>query len=285
MKWRGRRSSDNVRKVGSGGGVRTAGALGGGGLIIMLVISLLMGGNPLDVLLNNPQVSPGQSQTTEYESRSAEEKEIEDFLAVVLADTEDVWTEIFADHGAQYREPSLVLYQDNVNSGCGYASSNMGPFYCGADETVYIDVAFAKDLRTTFDAAGDFPFAYVLAHEVGHHVQKLTGQLEEVQSMRNQSNYNNEMVKLELQADYYAGVVAHYLQNKGYLDKGDVQEGMAAASGVGDDRIMEMQGGQANPDNFQHGSSEQRQRWFLRGFEYGDIENGNTFSVRDAQDL
>ena len=290
MKWQGRRSSDNVRRSGAGGGgMRTAGTLGGGGLIIMLILSLLFGGNPLDVLIGS-QMGGGSTtqQTSEWVPRTEEEQEVADFLGVVLADTEDVWHEIFSEKGATYREPKLMIYQDSVNSGCGAASSRMGPFYCGADETVYMDATFVEDLRTTFDAAGDFPIAYVLAHEVGHHVQLLTGDLQKVQSLRGRVadvDFNNEMVKLELQADYYAGVVAHYLEKKGYLEPGDVEEGMSAAAGVGDDRIQEMQGGRANPDTFQHGSSEQRQRWFLNGYKHGDLENGNTFDTENSQDL
>lgn len=290
MKWQGRRTSDNVTKRGSsGGGVKTVGSIGGGGLILLLIFSLLSGGNPLDLLIGSTlNQTPSTQQSTTFQPRSQEEAEVVEFLGVVLADTEDMWHDIFNQYGSTYREPQLVLYQDTVNSGCGFASSQMGPFYCGADETVYIDATFIEELRTTFEASGDFPFAYVLAHEVGHHVQKLTGDLEKVQSLRGRVSdvdFNNEMVKLELQADYYAGVLAHYLDNQGYLDSGDVEEGMAAASGVGDDRIQEMQGGQANPDTFQHGSSEQRQRWFLKGFKYGDIENGNTFQVEDSRDL
>lgn len=291
MKWRGRRSSGNVsrRSSAGGGGMRTAGGLGGIGLILVIIFTLLSGGNPLDAL--NSGITPGggsQEQTGTYTPRNEQEAEIEEFLSVVLADTEDVWHEIFAQHDATYREPKLVLYQDTVNSACGFASNNMGPFYCGADETVYIDVSFTNQLREQFGADGDFPIAYVLAHEVGHHVQLQTGVLQEVQQLRGRVQdveYNNEMVKMELQADYYAGVFAHYAGEKGYLEQGDIQEGMNAAAGVGDDRIQEMQGGRANPDTFQHGSSEQRQRWFLRGYEYGDLENGNTFQVDNAKDL
>lgn len=292
MKWRGRRSSSNVERRSSagGGGMRTAGGIGGFGLIIVIVLTLIMGGNPLDAL--NSGITPGggssQEQSGTYTPRNEEEAEIEEFLSVVLADTEDVWNEIFEQHGATYREPKMVLYQDTVNSGCGFASKQMGPFYCGADETVYIDVSFTNQLRDQFGAGGDFPMAYVLAHEVGHHVQLLTGALQEVQGLRGRVpdvQYNNEMVKLELQADYYAGVFAHYVGQKGYLEQGDIQEGLKAAEGVGDDRIIEMQGGTANPDNFQHGSSEQRMRWFERGYQYGDLENGNTFQVEDAKDL
>ena len=293
MKWEGRRSSDNVRKQGSsgrgGGGFRSIGSLGGGGIILLLAVSLLLGQNPLDLLLGGGfNTAPSTQQSTTFEPRNKEEAETVEFLGVVLADTEDMWNDIFSKYGQTYREPKLVLYQNTVNSGCGFASSRMGPFYCGADETVYIDATFIEELRTTFAAEGDFPFAYVLAHEVGHHIQKLTGDLEKVHALRgrvSEVEYNNEMVKLELQADYYAGVLAHYLNNKGYLDSGDVKEGMAAASGVGDDRIQEMQGGQANPDTFQHGRSEQREKWFLRGFEYGDLEHGNTFDTKDAKNL
>lgn len=288
MQWKGRRQSDNVNKSSgqrSLGGGLPIGGLGGTGIILLLVFSLLMGQNPLDMLMGQVSTSTTRSENVgEYTPRTREEAEIEDFLSVVLADTEDVWHEIFKNHGATYREPKLTLYQDSVNSGCGFAQNNMGPFYCGADETVYIDVSFAKQLRTVFGADGDFPFAYVLAHEVGHHVQKLTGDLQRVQSLRGRVSdveFNREMVKLELQADYYAGVFAHHVRNKGYLEEGDVEEGMRAAAGVGDDRIQEMQGQRANPDTFQHGTSAQRSEWFLRGFKYGDIAHGNTFELLD----
>lgn len=290
MKWRGRRSSDNVKRSsgrsrGGMGGLGTGGAIGGMGglgLILLIVFSLISGGNPLDMITGGSgSGAPTQNQES-YEPRNEQEAEIEEFLSVVLADTEDVWHEIFQQHNAEYVEPSLHLYQDTVNTACGFASNNMGPFYCGGDQTVYIDVAFANDLRNTFGAEGDFPFAYVLAHEVGHHVQLQTGVLQEVQGLRGRVSdveFNRQMVNMELQADYYAGVFAHYAQEKGYLDAGDVEEGMQAASGVGDDRIQEMQGGRANPDTFQHGTSAQRKEWFLRGYEYGDLENGNTFEL------
>lgn len=293
MKWQGRRQSDNVEKRGSSqssiGGLGGLGKLGGGGLALLIIFSLIMGQNPLEAILGGGgPLAPSENIQSEYKTRNAQEEELEEFLGVVLADTEDVWHELFKEQGATYREPKLTLYQNQVSSGCGVASSRMGPFYCGADETVYIDVSFAKELRTLFGAEGDFPFAYVLAHEVGHHVQKQTGKLMDVQGLRGRVSdieYNNEMVKLELQADYYAGVVAHHMKERGYLDPGDVEEGMAAASGVGDDRIQEMQGGRANPDTFQHGSSKQRKKWFLNGYNYGDFRNGDTFSVDDAKDL
>lgn len=285
MKWEGRRQSDNVNKQGSagggGGGLIPMGGLGGTGIIILLVVSLLLGQNPLKLL---GMVSGGQQQSenvSEYRPRNEQEKQITEFLSVVLADTEDVWNKLFAEKGWKYREPQLTIYQDTVNTKCGFASSQMGPFYCGGDETVYIDVNFANQLSTTLDAAGDFPFAYVLAHEVGHHVQNLLGTLQEVQGLRGRVSdvqFNREMVKLELQADYYAGVFANFAKGKGYLEEGDIEEGLRAASGVGDDRLQEMQGGRANPDTFQHGTSEQRSSWFRRGVEYGDFEHGNTFA-------
>lgn len=290
MKWQGRNKSSNVERSSREGrrrGFAPAGKFGGVGLVLAIVVALITGQNPLDAVLGTVS-PPSQRMESRYESRNKEEAEIEEFLSVVLKDTEDVWTGIFDDHGAKYRMPKLRLYQDTVNTGCGFANSRMGPFYCGADERVYIDVSFIHELRTTFKAEGDFPFAYVLAHEVGHHVQKLTGKLQEVQGLRGRvsdKDFNNEMVKLELQADYYAGVVAHHMEKKGYLDPGDVDEGMAAAAGVGDDRIYEMAGKKANPDNFQHGRSDQRKRWFLKGYKYGDLEHGNTFSVKDSKDL
>lgn len=292
MKWEGRRQSDNVERGGSRGsfgGLGGLGKLGGGGVILLIIFSLIMGQNPLEAILGGGgPLTPSENIESKYQPRNQEEKKLEEFLSVVLADTEDVWHELFKEQGATYREPKLQLYQDQISSGCGLANSKMGPFYCGSDEKVYIDVSFAKQLRSIFGAEGDFPFAYVLAHEVGHHVQKQTGKLMEVQGLRgrvSEKEFNNEMVKLELQADYYAGVVAHHMKQRGYLDPGDVEEGMAAASGVGDDRIQEMQGGKANPDTFQHGTSEQRKKWFLKGYEHGDFKNGDTFSVKDAKDL
>lgn len=288
MKWEGRRQSDNVRKSSGQGGPRglggLLGGLGGTGIIIVIVLSLLLDINPLALLGSGIGVDQSRSSQhmEEYQPRTQEEAEIEKFLSVVLADTEDVWGEIFEKHGAKYAEPTLVLYQNQVSSGCGLASNKMGPFYCSADQSIYIDVDFAKDLRTKFGAEGDFPFAYVLAHEVGHHVQLQTGVLNKVHSLKGKVSdveFNRQMVNLELQADYYAGVFAHYVGAKGYLDPGDVEEGLAAASGVGDDRIQEMSGRRANPDTFQHGTSEQRSEWFLRGYKYGDLEHGNTFEL------
>lgn len=287
MRWQNRRASDNVERRSGGGGMRYGG--GGmmptslGGMVVMVIAFFLFGGNPMDLLGGATGFSPESHVAIQYESRSREEEEIENFLSVVLADTEDVWHDLFRKQGRTYREPKLVLYQDTVQSGCGFASASTGPFYCGADETVYIDVSFAKILKHNFGVTGDFPFAYILAHEVGHHVQKLDGTLQEVQGLRGRVSdreFNRHMVRLELQADYYAGVFAHYMQAKNYIEPGDIDEAMTAASAVGDDTIQSMNGGQVNPDTFQHGSAEQRSNWFKRGFQYGDVEHGDTFSIQ-----
>lgn len=259
------------------------GGLGLTGTLVVVVISLLLGQNPLNLLGDIVGTeTPNVQQSEVYKPRNAEEAELEKMLSVVFADLEDVWTDIFSKQNKSYEKPQLHLYQDAVRSGCGNASKNQGPFYCGVDKTVYIDVSFAKQLRQTFGAKGDFPFVYVLAHEVGHHVQQQLGILQKVQGLRGKVSsieFNKQMVNLELQADYFAGVFTNHIQQKGYLDLGDIEEGMGAAAGVGDDRIQEMQGGQANPDTFQHGTSKQRQEWFTRGVKYGDIEHGNTFEL------
>lgn len=293
MKWRGRRSSSNVNRRGSagggfGGGSRRSGGGfpmmpvgGGGGLILMIILFLVFGGN-LFGGGGDPAPTNNTTQQEQGYDATAEEQELEDFLSVVLADTEDYWNQIFSERNMDYREPTLHIYQDTVRSGCGVAQSNMGPFYCPADEGIYIDVSFYHDLKNEYGAEGDFALAYVLAHEVGHHVQKQMGILDEVYSLQSQlpeAEFNQYMVRMELQADYLAGVFAHYTQENGYLEQGDFEEAMNAAAGVGDDRIQEKAWGQVVPDKFTHGTSEQRMRWFNRGFEYGDLENGDTFGV------
>lgn len=293
MKWRGRRSSSNVNRRGSagggfGGGSRRSGGGfpmmpvgGGGGLILMIILFLVFGGNLFGGGGNSAPTNNTTQQEQGYDA-TAEEQELEDFLSVVLADTEDYWNQIFSERGMNYTEPTLHIYQDTVRSGCGVAQSNMGPFYCPADEGIYIDVSFYHDLKNEYGAEGDFALAYVLAHEVGHHVQKQMGILDEVYSLQSQlpeAEFNQYMVRMELQADYLAGVFAHYTQENGYLEQGDFEEAMNAAAGVGDDRIQEKAWGQVVPDKFTHGTSEQRMRWFNRGFEYGDLENGDTFGV------
>lgn len=289
MKWRGREQSSNVNRRGRGSSGRSGGPmipLGGGGLILILILSLLFGQNPLD-LINGTQQNSGpesgiqsQQATNPGERSTGEAGEIEDFLATVLADTERVWNDIFDSYGRNYNEPVLNFYKDSVQTGCGLAGSNLGPFYCPNDEGIYIDISFSEELKNNFDAPGDFALAYVLAHEVGHHVQNELGITEQVFTQRerlSETEFNKLSVKMELQADYYAGVFAKYVEEEGYLEAGDIKEAMNAAAGVGDDRIQEKAIGRVIPDKFTHGTSEQRVNWFMRGYEYGDLEHGNTF--------
>lgn len=276
MKWKGRRKSTNVddRR-----GKSTGGKIAAGGGIIAIIFFAIQFFTEGDVseLLN--QIQDQSGATTEERELTAEEKELGDFTATVLADTEDVWNEIFSRRGANYREPGLVLFTDAVQTACGGASAAVGPFYCPADETIYMDLRFFEELRTRFGAqGGDFAIAYVTAHEVGHHIQSLLGTAGEVrqqQQQLNQTESNQLSVALELQADFYAGVWAHH--NRQYLEEGDIEEALSAASAVGDDAIQRRTSGNVVPDSFTHGTSEQRKRWFRKGFETGDIEQGNTF--------
>lgn len=208
--------------------------------------------------------------------QSEREKELFDFVTVVLADTEDVWKKEFARHGKSYVPPKLVIYRKFVQTACGGGSSASGPFYCPADQKAYIDLSFYDELAKTFQAPGDFAQAYVLAHEVGHHVQNLLGTSRKVSAMRGRPEYNQMSVRLELQADFYAGVWAHHAAN--YLEKGDIEEAMRAAYGVGDDAIQKRSTGRVVPHAFTHGTSEQRMRWFEKGLRSGKIEEGDTFS-------
>lgn len=281
MKWRGRRQSDNVRDqrgqsarpMGGMGGLLTKGGLGT--LVVILIISWLTGTNPLQLL---QQTGTGtDTYAVDSPVTTAQQDELSQFVKVVLADTEDVWNELMDG----YREPTLVLFTDYVESACGEASSAVGPFYCPRDETVYIDLGFFEQLQNRFDAPGDFAQAYVIAHEVGHHVQHLLGITDKVHGMRNQlseAEYNQLSVRLELQADFLAGVWAHHTQNKGYLDIGDLEEAMQAASAIGDDQLQMQSRGHVVPDSFTHGTSEQRMRWFKLGFETGDPAQGDTFN-------
>lgn len=282
MKWKGRAGSGNVedrRGRGVGGGTIAAGG-GIGGLLIFLLVAFL-GGDP-GTVLNGMGGAPTQSG--EPYVATEQEEELADFVSVVLADTETVWSEVFAEEGLEYVEPTLVLYTESVESACGTAGAAVGPFYCPGDQKLYIDLSFYEELQRQFQAPGDFAMAYVIAHEVGHHVQNLLGVMEKVQPMRNQlseEEYNKLQVRLELQADYYAGVWAHHAQGMDVLEEGDLQEALRAASAVGDDTIQKRSRGYVVPESFTHGTSEQRQRWFYRGFEYGDLRNGNTFNVRE----
>lgn len=278
MKWLGRRESDNVEdRRGMTGGKLAA----GGGLIgiIALVISLLTGHDPTQ-LLNQLQ----QDQNTQSTPRAIDPKEEEmaKFIKVALADNEDVWKKIFTDNGMTYEDPILVLFSGATDSGCGNANSSTGPFYCPADHKVYIDLSFMNELKERFGAkGGDFALAYVLSHEVGHHVQNLlgiSGKVNKLQSQSDEVEANKLSVALELQADFYAGIWAHYDDKmNNVLEQGDIEQALDAASAVGDDAIQRRTQGQVVPDAFTHGSSQQRMYWFKRGFDSGDLSKGNTF--------
>ena len=278
MRWRGERQSSNIedRRGMSRGGIAVGGGLGG---IVLIALALLFGADPREVLeqVPNSGQAPGQQSSRPI---NPEEEELKQFVATVLASTEDVWNEQFRLIGRQYREPTLQLFSDRAESACGVAGASVGPFYCPADQKIYIDLAFFRELSTRFRAPGDFAQAYVIAHEVGHHVQNLLGTMDQVNSARarNSERVNNELsVRLELQADFYAGVWAHYAQRKGVVEPGDYEEALGAASAVGDDRLQRETQGYVVPDSFTHGTSSQRVEWFRRGFESGDLRQGNTF--------
>ncbi|HEX9975152.1 MAG TPA: neutral zinc metallopeptidase [bacterium] len=278
MRWIGRKQSTNVEDRRGSTPKKIVG--GGCGTIIIVLIIWMLGGNPLE-FLSNTQVGE-QSSVSNYQG-TAEENEMAQFVSVVLGDTEDVWNLLFQQSGMTYREPKLVIYTEAVQSACGYSSAATGPFYCPADEKVYIDLSFLQEMQTRFQAPGDFAAAYVIAHEVGHHVQKLLGINDQIMAYRgrvSQREFNQLMVRLELQADFLAGVWAHHAEriNK-ILEEGDIEEAMNAASAVGDDRIMKRTQGYVVPDAFTHGTSEQRTRWFLKGFQTGDMNQGDTFSA------
>lgn len=279
MKWKGRAGSANVEDRRGMGGMGGKGVVGGGlGIIIVIVITLL-GGNPGDWLGGLQGGSaPGFSQT----APSAQEEELAEFVSVVLADTEKVWSDEFRKEGLTYKNPVLVLYSGSVQSACGTAGSSVGPFYCPGDAKLYIDLSFYEELRTKLNAPGDFAMAYVIAHEVGHHVQTLLGttrQLDALRSRLSQTEYNRYQVRFELQADYLAGVWAHYAQQMDLLETGDLEEAVNAASAVGDDRLQRQAQGYVVPDSFTHGTSEQRMRWFKKGFDSGDLNGGDTFNA------
>ncbi len=279
MKWQGRRGSSNVEdRRGMSGKAVLGGGIGGVGLIIVIVFTLL-GGNPGELLGGLSGTDSGEP----YEETD-QERELAQFVSVVLADTEDVWTEIFHEEGLQYKEPTLVLYSDSVQSACGTAGSSVGPFYCPGDQKLYIDLSFYQELQNNFKVPGDFAMAYVIAHEVGHHVQTLLGTSQKVNALRgkvSQEEYNQNSVKLELQADYYAGVWAHHAERMNVLEEGDLEEALTAASAVGDDTIQKRAQGYVVPESFTHGTSEQRQHWFYKGFQSGNLQNGNTFNAGD----
>lgn len=279
MQWRGRRQSGNVDDQRGRGGIGGMAFKGGLGTVaIVVVISLIMGENPLTVLQQMQTQTGSTEQNVDWQP-TAEETELGQFVGVVLADTEDVWNKLIQD----YREPTLVMFSGSVQSGCGSAGSSTGPFYCSEDEKVYIDLSFYEDLKNRFEAPGDFAQAYVIAHEVGHHVQHLMGITDRVHAQReqiSQEEYNKLSVRLELQADFLAGVWAHHANNMSQiLEPGDIDEALNAASAIGDDRLQMQTQGQVVPDSFTHGTSEQRMRWFKKGFESGDIAQGDTFNT------
>ena len=286
MEWRGRRESDNVedqrgRRI-SGGGIA---GLGGAGIVIVLVIAVLTGQNPMTLLQNlgqqADQSAPGAASDQPYQETPAEH-ELVQFVRVVLADTEDIWAEIFTRQlGRTYERPTLVLFSDAVHSGCGTADAQMGPFYCPADHKLYIDLSFYQELRDRFGAPGDFAQAYVIAHEVGHHVENLLGTSDKVQAAEqraDQRDANALSVRVELQADCYAGVWAHETQaEKHVLEQGDLEEAIGAAQAVGDDRLQMQTEGRVVPETFTHGTAEQRAHWFEQGFASGDLNRCDTF--------
>ncbi len=281
MRWQGRRQSDNVedRRGVSGRGIAVGGGLGS---LVLVVLYFLLGGNPSEITQSLPVDSPAPSAGAGTELSPAE-KEQRDFVATVLADIEDIWQARFREMGRTYQEPKLVLFSDQVSSACGFADAASGPFYCPADGKVYLDLSFLEDLQRKLDAQGDFARAYVIAHEVGHHIQNLLGISDQVASRRSrlsQSEYNKLSVRMELQADFLAGVWAHYARlERNFLEAGDIEEGINAAGAVGDDRIMRRTQGSIVPDAFTHGTSAQRVRWFTKGLETGDIRQGDTFSA------
>lgn len=279
MKWLGRRQSDNVedRRSSSGGK-----AIIGGGIIglILLAIKLLSGDGDSADILNQAMQQMNQNQTQSAPT-TPEDDSLAAFVSVVLADNEDVWNELFRTSNSRYEEPKLVMFRDLIESGCGQAGSAVGPFYCPADRRVYIDLSFFQELKNKLGAPGDFACAYVIAHEVGHHVQNLLGTSDKVHNLRerlSEKAYNRYSVALELQADFYAGIWAHYDQKmKNILDEGDIDEALEAANAVGDDRLQMRSSGQVVPDAFTHGTSKQRMYWFKLGYTTGDMSQGDTF--------
>ncbi len=299
MRWRGRRESDNVedRRGQSGGGFSRSGMrlpIGRGGgrpsLIVLVVIGgvlWMMGVSPstiLSLLLGGGDSYTQQSQTSQQASpqRSAAEEEMASFVKVVLAETEDVWGTIFQKAGQTYPQPKLVLFSNQIRSACGSASAATGPFYCPGDQKVYIDLSFYRELKTRFEAPGDFAQAYVIAHEVGHHIQNVTGILPKFNEMRrsmSEVEANKMSIRVELQADCYAGVWGHYTNQKGLLDNGDLDEALNAATQIGDDALQKRTQGYVVPDSFNHGTSAQRKRWFAKGYDSGSVGACDTFSV------
>jgi hypothetical protein len=252
-------------------------------MLLLVIVAMYFGVDPSIVLQQGTEMSGGPSIQTIPVQPSAADNELADFVSVVLADTEDTWGSLFKQMGGTYEEPNLVLFSGMVESACGYAQAAIGPFYCPGDRKVYIDLSFYRDLKNKMNAPGDFAQAYVIAHEVGHHVQKLIGISDKVHAMRqrlSQKEYNKLSVKLELQADCFAGIWAYHAQKmRNILEPGDVEEALNAASMIGDDRLQRQTRGYVTPDSFTHGTSAQRVTWFNRGFQTGNINTCNTFKT------
>ena len=280
MRWQGRKESSNVEDR---RGLSPKGVIGGGiGGIAIILFVMLLGGDPSSLLQNLDMTD--QTTTSNYQE-TVQEKELASFVSVVLAETENIWHKIFSDIGRNYVEPKLVLFSGSVQSACGVAGASTGPFYCPGDQKLYIDLSFYDELQKRFKAPGDFAMAYVVAHEVGHHIQNLLGTMDKIQSLRSrlsEEEYNQYSVRLELQADFYAGVWAHYTDKlEGLLEEGDLDEALNAAAAVGDDNIQKQMQGYVVPESFTHGTSAQRKKWFYKGYTTGDIRQGDTFSARD----
>jgi predicted metalloprotease len=298
MEWRGRRESSNIEDRrgmgGTGGGfggprmsMGGGGGLGIGALAVILIVGWIAGINPIDLLGQieggGPVTSTSGSQTTG--KVGTPEDEDGQFVATVLADTETTWHDIFAAAGQRYEDPTLVIFDGGTQSACGFAQTAQGPFYCPNDRKVYIDLAFYRELRDRFDAPGDFAEAYVIAHEIGHHVQNLIGTLGKVDAERqraSEADSNKLSVRIELQADCYAGIWAHDEEKRGFLEVGDIDEALNAAAQVGDDAIQERTQGYVVPESFNHGTSEQRSRWFKRGYNRGTLGDCDTFTPNDV---
>ena len=281
MRWKGRKESSNVEDR-RGMSFKGKGMVGGGiGTIAIVLVVLLLGGDPTSILQN---VQLDDQTTNSNYTETAEDKELAQFVGVVLAETESVWHAIFKEAGSTYREPKLVLFSGKVESACGVAGASTGPFYCPGDEKLYIDLSFFEELQKRFKAPGDFAMAYVIAHEVGHHIQKLTGVMDKMNDLRSRvskEEYNQYSVRVELQADFYAGIWVHYTEQQDLLESGDLEEALNAASAVGDDNIQKQAQGYVVPESFTHGTSAQRKKWFYKGFTSGDIRQGDTFETRD----
>lgn len=286
MRWRDGRRSTNVedrrgqrqtrRPMGGGFSPMTMGG-GVGGLILMLFLFFIINSMGGGIGSPNSGITANQDPVV----TSAQEDELLDFASVVLGYTEDIWDKLFKEQGLVYEKARMVIFTDEVQSGCGFQSAQVGPFYCPVDKTVYLDLSFFSVMETQLGAGGDFAMAYVIAHEVGHHVQNLLGITDEMNRIRQQvgtTEYNRYSVALELQADYLAGVWAHHVDQFGVLDEGDLEEAMNAANAIGDDTLQRRSQGRVVPDSFTHGTSEQRKYWLNRGFQYGDLNHGDTFS-------